>query len=215
MLTPRIITRQWLVFGACLVTVIGSVPSAAINRAAPSQSLALRWVYDGDLPAEVMDWLNAPQFGANPKAPPVGRRADLYLIAEGSDNIGFRLPAGNLRLKLRRGTTNIEFPDGRVSGMPEIWDGLEWDYHQCPADPVFSGFLDSPHGARAPVWEEASQRKLRMNGTHRQPVPTGAWVHRGCAAEITLLTPEQRKAWTVAVETLESPAPELMQACAG
>jgi hypothetical protein len=148
-------------------------------------SLEVRWFISGELPAEVSAWFVGDIGG---QLQPSETREDVYLYTPECEYMGIKLRQGRLEIKWRQAELEI-LHFARLEGKLEKWS--KW---LCE-DPTSESFKPER------VLKQKSWLKIGKVRSQR--------LYEDCALELTQLKIEDRKWWSLALETVGTEPPQM------
>ena len=153
----------------------------------PIRSLEVRWIFPGQLKAEVAGW-----FGRTPAAPE--SREDTYLLSPPLPGLSVKIRGGGaLEVKAYRGSPGILHVEDRARGLMEAWQ--KWSFPFSPAR--------QPGGDQT-GWRPVRKRRRisALSSANRQIVAATAGLGPTprCEVELTEVHTGGQDWWTLGFE---------------
>jgi hypothetical protein len=158
-------------------------------------TVEVRWFYDGMIPGDVLTWFQQGE-GASKKP---SSRVDYYLCLSDRDSLGIKLREGKIEVKQRQQQYGLIRLHEHVAGQMEQWH--KWSFALADeTESVVSDIKVSPSSWIAvekarQQWEYyiASNKQIRARSTK-------AALKQGCNLELTTVSIEGAKWWTLGFE---------------
>jgi len=163
-------------------------------------TVEMRWFLPGPLPLAVLDWFGS--LGPGLAAPPP--RTDRYLLLPGRDDLGIKLREGQLEIKGRTAELGRHRVGARAVGEAEAW--CKWSL--APEEvPEALRILDADPDLGLPIHKDRSLRRLVAGESGVRSAPLD--LLEGCQVEVTALETPFGVWWTLGLEALVGPEPDL------
>ena len=164
-------------------------PSTSVDPPAPDGDLSLevRWILPGPLPPEMIEW-----FGTGPGG--VETRRDTYLAQRTGPDVGVKVrDNAQLDVKVYEGSPDVVTVLGRAHGRLGWW--RKWSF------PLRAGDRQREPAGWASVQKV---HRIRLFSLAGRPILTkaDARVEGGCAVELTQVTFDRRRWWTLGFEAI-------------
>ena len=162
-------------------------------------SLELRWFFEGPLPKEISKWCLEKGFVK------VSTRTDVYLLFPSSD-LGVKSREGKLQIKYLISPEEFLSADIQISGRMEIWSKFSLPLKDPSANP-----FQDVEGPQIAVKKERNSRRYEIDPFTGVSTPSDKRVNQGIIVEITKLTVEGVKWWTMGFDALGEKQKESLQ----
>jgi tRNA splicing endonuclease len=156
------------------------------------KSTEVRWFYEGNIGKDHLKWY---QDNVNQKID-FENRSDYYL--KNSDiNIGIKSRESRLEIKLRTAYSSIHIGD-KAEGMAEYWTRLQWTDTNASTQ-----LEDVRQSDLYELWNKVEKRRIQTRYKIKSDRPVKASPcdsEADYAVELTELTSENRKWWTLSFD---------------